>query len=372
MYTVALSATFALGVWGHGRLDVPATRKPLGFENEPVSGPNGTDFVCRNDPNANPKTRVTAGQSLDMRWTLTAKHWGDCSVYVGYGDAAVSGIGDAKRDARFVKIANVQDCRQFSGQDYAVDLPGWLPAGHAVIRWEWYALHMHPAIEFYVQCADVIIESDSTLTADQLPSFPVVGPPVLPTSANVAPGYRHVFTNTEQFYTGPPCAFEDQASDRSNCQLTAPGTTGYVDVSGRINGVPVPLPTPSPTETVAPAPTPKPKPATPAPTDAPATPAPTVGEEGEGSDDEAAPVATPAPTPDASQCPNRIWGPCGGSSNPTAPTCCPAGYQCYVQNAWYSQCRNDGCPPGWDCEKSQTSGARRLERRLSALEGASA
>merc|ERR1711879_1084892 len=231
------------------------------------------------------KTRVTAGQSLNMRWTLTAKHWGDCSVYVGYGDAAVNGMGDEKRDARFFKIANVPDCRQFSEQDYEIDLPSWLPAGQAVIRWEWYALHMHPVIEFYVQCADVIIESDSTLTADQLPSYPVVGPPVLPTSANVAPGYRHVSTDTEQFYTGPPCAFQDQASDRNNCELTAPGTTGYVDVSNRINGVEepqTPSPTPAPTSDA---------------TDAPATPSPTVG----GMD---AAKPTPSPTEDASQCSN--------------------------------------------------------------------
>jgi len=362
MYTLALSTTFVLGAWGHGRLDIPATRKPLGFENEPLAGPNETEFVCRNDPNSNPKTKVTAGQSLNMQWTLTAKHWGDCSVYISYSDAAVNGVGDEKRAAKFFKIANVPDCRQYSGQEYAIDLPGWLPAGQAVIRWEWYALHMHPAIEFYVQCADVVIESDSTLTVDQLPSYPVVGPPVLPTSANVAPGYRHVFTATEQYYTGPPCAFEDQASDRNNCQLTAPGTTGYVDVSDRISGEQAPLPTPSPTEGATDAPTDVPS------TDLPATPSPTESATDAPTD---AP-STPAPTPNAGSCSNRAWGPCGGSSNPTAPSCCPSGYTCQVQNEWYSQCRNDGCPSGWDCESknSDSMSARRLERRLRALESA--
>jgi len=366
MYTFALHTTLVLGVWGHGRLNIPATRKPTGFENDPLSGPNEDEFVCRNDPNPmNPKTTVTAGQSINMKWTLTAKHWGDCSVYVGYGDAIVNGVGSEKRDGRFVKIANVPDCKKYSEQDYTVDLPAWLPAGHAVIRWEWYALHMHPAIEFYVQCADVIIESDSSLTIDQLPSYPVVGPNVLPGSADVAPGYRNVFTDSEQFYTGTPCAFPDQASDRSNCQLTAPGTTGYVDVSDRISGVQEPRDTPAPTEA---APTPISSTAMPtvpiSSTTMPtvpisSTPMPTV------------PTARPT-TPTDGVCSNRIWGPCGGKSNPSAPSCCPTGYKCQVQNQWYAQCRNDGCPKGWDCENSGDSmGARRLERRLRALEGAS-
>merc|ERR1719499_238007 len=100
----SLAACFTLGVYGHGRLTVPATRKPTGYENDPTSGPNGTDFVCRNDPTSASPTQVTAGSSVSMRWDLSAPHVGDCAVYVGFGDAITNGRGSAKRAGRFVKI----------------------------------------------------------------------------------------------------------------------------------------------------------------------------------------------------------------------------------------------------------------------------
>lgn len=38
-------------------------------------------------------------------------------------------------------------------------IPEWLPsAEHAVLRWEWYALHLYPNIEFFTQCVDVKIQ----------------------------------------------------------------------------------------------------------------------------------------------------------------------------------------------------------------------
>merc|ERR1719242_2982930 len=66
------------------------------------------------------------------------------------------------------------------------------------------------------------------------------------------------------------------------------------------------------------------------------------------------PTAEPSNNPDT--CENRNWGPCGGESNQNAPKCCPAGYKCQRQSRWYSQCRNDGCPTGWDCEKDEPEG----------------
>jgi len=322
-------------VWGHGRLTVPATRKPTGYENNPVSGPNGTDFVCRNDPTGAQKTAVKAGESVTMRWELSAPHQGDCAIYVGYGDALTAGTGDAKRAGRFVKIANVFDCRAYTGQDYQVDLPSWLPAGQAVIRWEWYAIHVWPGPEFYAQCADVTIESSSALTANEIPSYTIVSPQVFPAQSTDQLPYRCYWCQGfQEFLTGPPCAFPGQASARAQCDRTAPGTVGHIDVSGRINGgggggTPAPI---------------VPNNGTPAPVVVNnGTPAPTTAQQPQ-------PTADPS---DNGECQNRAWAPCGGLSNPDAPSCCPAGYECQRNSKWYSQCRNDGCPVDWDCEGQQ-------------------
>jgi len=226
-----------LSAWGHGRLTVPSTRFPTGYENNPVSGPDGTDFVCRNDPTNAAKTRVTAGGSVTMRWDLSAPHQGDCAIYVGYGDALTNGRGDARRAGRFVKIANVFDCKAYTGQDYDVDLPSWLPAGHAVLRWEWYAIHVWPGPEFYAQCADIIIESSSALTASEIPSYNIVGPQLMPTESTDQLPYRCYWCQGfQEFHTGAPCAFPERATERSQCASTAPGKLGHIDVSGRIGG----------------------------------------------------------------------------------------------------------------------------------------
>jgi len=331
-----LAACFTLGVYGHGRLTVPATRKPTGYENSPVSGPNGTDFVCRNDPTATSglaaQTKVTAGGELTMQWDLSADHQGDCAVYIGYGQALTAGVGEAKRAGRFVKIANIARCREYNRQDYAVELPSWLPAGPAVIRWEWYAIHTWPNIEFYTQCADVIVESSSNLGPADLPSYPIVGPQLLPTNANEGPGFRCYWCDTfppsdarsefgKWFHTGPPCAFEDQASDRAQCENTTQGTKGHVDPFRNGGNF-----------------------ATPAPVVTPATPAPVVNNSG---------GSTPAPvqTNPNPVCSNGVWATCGGK-NFDGQSCCPVGAGCYVQSEWYSQCRPDGCPANWDCNNN--------------------
>jgi len=42
---------------------------------------------------------------------------------------------------------------------------------------------------------------------------------------------------------------------------------------------------------------------------------------------------------------------CGGKSYSGPTECCDAGYMCYKQGRWYSQCRQD-CPDNWNCAKS--------------------
>lgn len=371
-------------VYSHGRLTVPKTRlqNKLGYdtyENDPIGfgGRPMSQFVCRNDPVPSAsRTPVTAGQSMDMKWVNSAMHVGDCAVYIGYGDAIVNGVGENKISGQFVKIANIPDCKKYSQQTYQIDLPSWLPAGPAVIRWEWYALHVSPTIEFYAQCADVEVTSASTLSAADLPSYSVY-PWVIPFRADdEGVGYRNAFdTSTPQYVTGPPCAFPGDATPRNKCDRTAPGTQGHVaiglgpDKSGQVVA---PKPTPAPVESpVAPptmepvaAPTVKPTTAaeppsvdptqepTPQPTASP-IPAPTPSPV-------AAPVA-PKPTPPPSapvspptsppvddgtnppqSCSNYLWAKCDGRDVDGSPfsgeKCCPDGAYCNWQTVWYSQC----------------------------------
>lgn len=342
-----LTSALLTGVFGHGRLTIPATRFPVGYENDPVSGPDGTDFVCRNDPTnlsgSNSNTNIVAGGELSLRWDLSVNHEGDCAVYIGYGDAISSGVGDEKRAGEFVKLANVFSCWEYNHEDYVIDLPDWLPSGPAVIRWEWYAIHVWPTIEFYSQCADVIVESNSKLTPEQLPSYPVVGPQLFPSDANDAPGFRCSPTRcigSDQFQTGPPCAFENEASERNNCGNTSEDTLGYLDPEADERPLVTPRPTTTDEQFVTQAPTVAvtPNPSTPTPRP---TPRPTTSEE-------------------TGECSNAAWAACGGISFANSPTCCPAGNTCYENTEWYSQCRPNGdCPDDWDCNSDNGNTTRR-------------
>merc|ERR1719436_1393607 len=86
--------------WAHGKLTRPIPRDGISVgragldENNPVSfelgcsGPmNRCDaFVCREaapNPSVN-MAQVTAGSTLQLQWSFTAFHVGDCSVYISY------------------------------------------------------------------------------------------------------------------------------------------------------------------------------------------------------------------------------------------------------------------------------------------------
>lgn len=349
-----LAVILPVAVYSHGRLTVPATRNPVGYENDPIGfgGRSLDQFVCRNDPNGS-RTTVTAGQPLTMKWRNTAAHVGDCAVYVGYGDDLVNGGLSERRSGQFVKIANVFDCKSYSEQDYQIDLPSWLPAGKAVIRWEWYALHVRPTIEFYAQCADVDIVSSSSLTPADLPSYSIVDPEwVLPANANEGVGYRNAFDDSSnQYVTGPPCAFPGDSTSRNACALTAEGTQGYIAVGeGPMyapDGDSGAAPTPNPVAAPVTAPTPEPTVSVPAPTDSvyppvesPTTPpapveSPTMP-----------PVASPTSPPAEGEC-AALWAKCDGKNNDGSifeRKCCPSGAFCNRQDEWYSQCITGTCP----------------------------
>lgn len=342
---LALTAFLFSSVEAHGRLQIPKTRKHTitGFdtyENDPVNFGSGQPattfhrFSCRNDPPKEggalkpPQTQVTAGGRMDVRWSLSANHVGDCAAYISY-DFAAEGVS-GREGMKWFKIANWKNCKSLDDQIHQIDLPAWLPAGRAVFRWDWYALHVHPTIEFYAQCADIQIASNdlSLGSPDLVPSYSIMG--VYPESASVTPGWRRGLPEktSPDWITGPPCACRE--SQQNGCAFTASELTtpGFISkptlgsVAGCGAGItPQPTQTPQPTESQPPT----------APVASPTQP-PT------------SPVApaTPSPTAEGEEC-AAPWGTCGGSANPGSPSCCSGeGFECYMFDEWYWQCRNDG------------------------------
>lgn len=233
-------------VLAHGRLSVPTTRNPTGYENDPVPSNNDDTFVCRNDVTS-PSTTLTAGDTMDLYWDFGAAHVGDCAVYISYDYDASNSEQD------YFKIANLFKCKDQNRQTVTIDLPSWLPAGQAVLRWDWYALHVYPTVEFYSQCADVtIVAGSDPVDIATLIKYPIINPALYPATGTDGVGYRNPFANTEQYMTGPPCA---GGYTGNACALTASGTTGYIDV-GDIT--PVASPTPKPSSPGDPLPTEQP------------------------------------------------------------------------------------------------------------------
>jgi hypothetical protein len=202
--------------WAHGKLTSPVPRDGISAgragldENNPVSFEPGCSdpmnrcdaFVCR-EAAPNPSvgvTQVTAGGTLQLQWAFTAFHVGDCSVYISY-DVEV-----ARPQQRWVKVANLPDCKSYPSA--SITIPASLPAGRAILRWDWAALHIWPTVEFYVQCADIQISSSSPSTPADLDSYPLTAPPVYPDSGNDGVGYRNAFNSAlalANVCSGPYC-----------------------------------------------------------------------------------------------------------------------------------------------------------------------
>lgn len=233
--------------WAHGRLSVPTTRFPSGYENDPVPSNNDDTFVCRNAVTT-PATTLNAGSTMNLYWDFGAAHVGDCAVYISYDWNAAS-----NSEQKYFKIANLFKCKDQNRQTVTINLPSWLPAGQAVLRWDWYALHVYPSVEFYSQCADVtIVAGSDPVDIATITKYPIINPALYPATGTDGVGYRNAFATTEQYMTGPPCA---GGYTENNCALTASGTTGYIDV-GDIT--PVASPTPEPSSPGDPLPTEQP------------------------------------------------------------------------------------------------------------------
>eukprot|EP00441_Pelagodinium_beii_P045012 CAMPEP_0197624494 /NCGR_PEP_ID=MMETSP1338-20131121/4103_1 /TAXON_ID=43686 ORGANISM="Pelagodinium beii, Strain RCC1491" /NCGR_SAMPLE_ID=MMETSP1338 /ASSEMBLY_ACC=CAM_ASM_000754 /LENGTH=421 /DNA_ID=CAMNT_0043194633 /DNA_START=59 /DNA_END=1324 /DNA_ORIENTATION=+ len=219
--------------WAHGKLTAPTPRDGISLgrpgldENNPVSfepGCNGPmnrcdAFVCREaEPNSQAVTSVTAGRTLQLQWSFAAFHVGDCSVYISYD------VDLPRSQQKYVKIANLPDCKSYSGK--LITIPASLPAGKAILRWDWAALHIWPDVEFYAQCADIQISSTSSATPADLDSYSINNPPIYPDNGNDGVGYRNAFNQgMAQDMTGPSCV-DNSIND---CSFTAPGKLRNTD-----------------------------------------------------------------------------------------------------------------------------------------------
>jgi len=220
-------------VYGHGRLLEPATRVGhSNYENDPTgssgNGGNANDaWVCRHEYNPNvPRTEVNAGQTLDLVWHFGAKHVGDCDAYISYD------WDQPRSEMQWFKIGNFFDCRIDSDQGvkHELVLPSFLKTGFAVLRWGWYALHQHPNIEFYSQCADIDIKTGQATLSSSVKTYSLIAPsPIFPLRADQGVGYANRFPPVVEYMTGPPCA-SGIPDDVNDCWRTAKGTEGYIDI----------------------------------------------------------------------------------------------------------------------------------------------
>lgn len=268
------------GCRAHWRLVKPVPRSGGVYENNPLPAHANTEeeWVCRHArPNPDVERPViTAGSATGIVYgTGAVGHVGDCSVYISYDTAR------PRRTMRWVKIANLPDCRSQINNEVRIDVPSQLPAGEAVLRWDQYALHQGSFIEWFIQCADVVISSSSTRSWDSFNSFSIIdnnGVPVYPSSLS---SYRSPYNpnqaagGSEFWMTGPACVDDSL----NQCALTAAGTKGYTGFGGE-GSTALPAPTSGPSRTEAmPAPSPTEADPAPSPTYAPTqAPSPSGGD----------------------------------------------------------------------------------------------
>lgn len=172
-------------------------------EFEPVvsNNPNTDRMVCRGDaaiPNKANWLSLKAGESTPITLSWNAPHIGDCFVYLTYdGDKP-------EKEMKWFKIWEQAKCSPDSRpvSNYNVPIPSYLPPGdHVIFRWEWYALHAFPTVEFYVNCVDATITGDKK---GNLPLPQIQIPGNLPN--NAAGNYWNPYDGSAERFVGAPVA----------------------------------------------------------------------------------------------------------------------------------------------------------------------
>ena len=78
----------------------------VALQNRPIgSGVGGAAFSCRKQTGTGTSVTVASGDSIDLTWSFTAAHVGDCAVYLSYDAGAVNAAS-----ATWFKIANLKTC----------------------------------------------------------------------------------------------------------------------------------------------------------------------------------------------------------------------------------------------------------------------
>jgi len=212
---------------------------------------------------------LQAGKSQSITLQFNALHVGDCFVYLTYdGDKPVN-------EMKWFKIWEQHECK--NSNNYEIAIPSYLPSGdHVIFRWEWYALHVYPTVEYYSQCVDATMSGSAT---GSLPQPQVNMPGHLPHLSG-SPS-----DNTNNYWW---------PWDTQSMKFTGPALA-------TLNGQPVPTkPTSAPTQK---------------PTNAPATSAPT--------QEPTSPTERPAPTSAPTQRPASTTAPTTAPTNAPRPTTPP-------------------------------------------------
>lgn len=217
-----------VGVWSDQRPLQPALHYPKRI---------GESFICRSDAKTT-STTWQAGTTVEIKASFAIPHAGNCEFLISYDNAQ-------RTDMKWFKIGNWKDCG-INPADPAegvektrnVFLPSWLPEGQAVFRFSWAALHNNPP-EFYVDCSDIKIVSDTKALPAFVATYKLLNPSPWSEEADwfVAPaeidGKQVANPSVESdFITGPPCA-ED--AEYNQCRETRAGTKGHVAISGGSN-----------------------------------------------------------------------------------------------------------------------------------------
>lgn len=237
-----LLLVFGALIWktsAHGQLTVPSPRKdPNGNEQshlqvEPVFTINGpraqytaNSMRCHDFAASTEKTTVTAGTNLPMTWIMEASHPGDCYVYISY---------DGAEPVNFFKIAQILGCGAADGLNPPatvtrnIPIPANLPpCDNCVLRWEWTSHQQVVNIEFYVNCADIRIQSNAGPTKPT-PMTAISGIQHLPAAASA---YRQAYNSqpAESMLVGPALA------TYTACAAGTPGCVGGTATGGTTVG----------------------------------------------------------------------------------------------------------------------------------------